>query len=102
MVGFLEAASARSGEAPTRQGERNVTTHKKRPTRNAGIIGHSRRVKTRNPSLQMTSSERHTHWTCPVCRAVGTVDHAAGSSDEAILALVRQQHAIKQPNCGAL
>lgn len=77
-----------------------MTTHKKRPTRPAGIIRRSRRVKTRKPALQMTSSERHTNWTCPVCRAVGTVDHAAGSSGDAISELVRGQHAIKQPNCG--
>jgi hypothetical protein len=76
-----------------------MTTNKKRRTRPGGIIGRSRRVKTRKPALQMTSNERHTDWTCPVCRAVGTVDHAAGSSGDAILELVRGQHAIKQPKC---
>ena len=79
-----------------------MTTNKKGRTRAGAIVGRARRGKARKPDLQMTSSERHTHWTCPVCRAVGSVDHAAGSSGEAISALVREQHAIKQPNCGAL
>lgn len=79
-----------------------MTTNKKGRTRSGAIVGRSRRVTARKPALQVTSSERHTHWTCPVCRAVGTVDHATGSIGEAISALVRQQHAIKQPNCGGL
>lgn len=77
-----------------------MATDKKRQTRPGGIVGRSRRTKTRRPALQMISNERHTNWTCPVCRAVGTVDHAAGSSGDAIADLVRAQHAIKQPNCG--
>jgi hypothetical protein len=68
-----------------------MTTNKKGRTRAAATVGRSRRGKARKPALQVTSSERHTHWTCPVCRAIGTVDHAAGSSGDAISALRRTE-----------
>jgi hypothetical protein len=49
----------------------------------------------------MTPSPRQTDWECPLCRARGSVDHPDESSTEAIMALVRAHHAIKQPSCRA-
>ena len=57
------------------------------------------RVKAKSPTLQMTLSARQTDWTCPGCRACGSVDHPDDSTTDAILALVRVHHSIKQPSC---
>jgi hypothetical protein len=83
------------------QGARTMTTKKNRGSRPDRVVRHSRRAKAQQPTLQMAVNERHTDWTCPVCRAVGAIDHAGGSSRDAILEIVRKQHSIKQPNCPA-
>lgn len=48
--------------------------------------------------MSRATSDR-TEWTCPTCRAVGSIEHAPKAASVTILALVKTAHAIKQPRC---
>lgn len=76
-----------------------MSTTKSRTRRSSSGVTNARRRQPQPPSLQLTTAAGHTDWTCPVCRARGTVQHFAGADQAAIVALAREQHAIKQPSC---
>lgn len=77
-----------------------MSATKSRTKRSPARVTSARRRQPRAPSLQLTAGSGHTDWTCPVCRARGTVQHAAGADDAMVLGLVREQHSVKQPSCG--
>lgn len=76
-----------------------MSATKSRTKRSSARVSGAQRRLRRAPSLQLTPGSGHTDWTCPVCRARGTVQHVAGADQSAIVELVREQHAIKQPGC---
>lgn len=76
-----------------------MRANKKSQSRHKKTTKRPRRAPAKSPTLQMTLSPGHTDWTCPVCRAVGTVQHVTDIGAEEILALARMHHATKQPTC---
>jgi hypothetical protein len=76
-----------------------MTVNKNRQHLKKAAAKRPRRAQTQRPSLQMASSARQTDWTCPTCRAIGSVDHPDGSTHDEILTLVRAHHSVQQPSC---
>ena len=76
-----------------------MSATKSRTKRSPGRVTSTRRRQLRVPSLQLTPGSGHSDWTCPVCRARGTVQHPAGADAAMVIGLAREQHSIKQPGC---
>ena len=76
-----------------------MSTTRNRTKRSPGRVTSPRRRQPRAPELQLSPGSGHTDWTCPVCRARGTVQHPTAADESAIRSLVREQHSIKQPSC---
>jgi hypothetical protein len=76
-----------------------MSATKSRTKRSPGRVTSARRRQRRPQTLQFTAGSGHTDWTCPVCRARGTVQHPAAMDEATVVTLAREQHAIKQPSC---
>ena len=76
-----------------------MSTTKSRTKRSPARLTSTHRRERRPQKLQLTPGSGHTDWTCPVCRARGTVQHLATADEPTVMSLAREQHAIKQPSC---
>jgi hypothetical protein len=76
-----------------------MSATKSRTKRSAARTASPQRRRAQPRTLQFTPGSGHTDWTCPVCRARGTVQHPASVDQATIVSLAREQHAVKQPSC---